>query len=213
MQKKFDDALNFVKVLGEEMANYNKLFYDKFLFFYYNSLIIIYQEKDNNRALITLNEFEQINRKSKNIFYEQFIYTNRALIYFYMHRYDEAIRTLTKLYVTDYYAQADRNFKLKVEISEAIMQYESGDNATVEKRVKQIRKGYKDLLRDNASHVDKEIIDILQGLAMAENKKIDTKNIKKINNLIAELNEEKELVNNVVNYHSWLESLKKRKNL
>jgi tetratricopeptide (TPR) repeat protein len=213
MQKKFDDALNFVKVLGEEMANYNKLFYDKFLFFYYNSLIIVYQEQDNNRALITLNEFEQINRKNKNIFYEQFIYTNRALIYFYMKKYDEAIRTLTKLYVTDYYAQADKNFKLKVEISEAIMQYESGDNITAEKRVKQIRKAYKDLLKDSASHTDKEIIDILQGLALVENKKTDTKTVKKINNLIAAINEEKELVNNVVNYHSWLESLKKRKNI
>jgi tetratricopeptide (TPR) repeat protein len=195
------------------MANYNKLFYDKFLFFYYNSLIIVYQEKDNNRALITLNEFEQINRKNKNIFYEQFIYTNRALIYFYMKKYDEAIRTLTKLYVTDYYAQADKNFKLKVEISEAIMQYESGDNITAEKRVKQIRKAYKDLLKDSASHTDKEIIDILQGLALVENKKTDTKTVKKINNLIAAINEEKELVNNVVNYHSWLESLKKRKNI
>jgi tetratricopeptide (TPR) repeat protein len=210
MQKKFAEALEHVKILGDEMIQFDKLFYDKFIFFYYNSLIIVYQEKDNTKALSTLNEFEQINRKNKNIFYEQFIYTNRALIYFYMQKYDDAIRTLTKLYVTDYYAQADRNFKLKVEVSEIIMQYESGDYSTVEKRLKQIRKTYKDLLKDETLKTERAILDILQALASAQTKKPDTKTGKKITALISEMKKEEDIPTQVINYMSWLESIKKK---
>jgi tetratricopeptide (TPR) repeat protein len=205
MQKKFDEALQYCKFLNIEMKEYDMVLYDKFIFFYYNSLIIIYQENDNAKALSTLNEFEHVNRKTKNSFYEQFIFLNRALIYFYMGRFDEAVRTLVKLYVNDYYKQADRSFKLKIEIAEVIMQYEAGDNDTVERRIKQIRKSYKDLLKDELLKNDRSILDILQSLSLLENKKLDTKIIRKINDLVDVLTEDG--ATHVIKYTTWLESL------
>jgi hypothetical protein len=122
-----------------------------------------------------------------------------------MGRFDEAVRTLVKLYVNDYYKQADRSFKLKIEIAEVIMQYEAGDNDTVERRIKQIRKSYKDLLKDELLKNDRSILDILQSLSLLENKKLDTKIIRKINDLVDVLTEDG--ATHVIKYTTWLESL------
>ena len=211
MQKKFDEALLYSRILKDEMEKYDKIYYDKYIFFYYNSLIIIYQEKDNDKALATLNEFEHINRKSKNSYYEQFIHLNRAILYFLMKKYSDAVRSIVKLYVNDHYKQADRSFKFKIEIAEVIMQYETGDNNTVEKRIKQIKKSYRDLLRDETLKIDKSILEILQALAISDNKKIEPKVMKKIYLLLGALIREQEETTHVIKYTTWLDSLKKRR--
>ena len=203
-QKKFEGALQYTKVLGEEMAQYNKMLYDKYLFFYYNTMLVAYMDTNYNKALSILDEFEQVTRKSANSYYEQFIHLNRAILYFLMKKYTDAVRSIIKLYVNDHYKQADRSFKFKIEIAEVIMQYESGDNNTVGKRIKQIKKAYKDLLRDEALKTDRTILDILQALSLSQIKKPDTKTDKKITNLVNEMIAEEEVTSQVINYLTWL---------
>ena len=210
-QNKFEEALEYLNILKVGIAEYDNLLYDKYLLLYYNSLIIIYQQKDSNKALLTLNEFEKINRKSKNSFYEQFIIANRALVYFSMDKFDDAIRTLTKLYVSDYYRQADISFKFHIEIAELIMQYEAGDYDTVNKRIKQIKKAYKGLLGNADLKTDKLMIGVIQSLVLTANKKIDSKSLKLVNNLLDELNTNGEGGTHVIKYAVWLDTLKKRR--
>lgn len=203
-QKKYDLALQYTKVLGQQMAQYDKLLYDKYLFFYYNSLLIAYLNIDYDRALAAINEFEHITRKSANSYYEQFVHLNRAVLYFFMKKYPDAVRSIIKLYVNDYYKQADKSFKFSIEIAEVIMQYEAGDSDTVAKRVKQIRKTYKDLLQDDTFRHEKAILDIALGLTESDDKTPNTKTAKKINNVIDELIEDKNPPAQVINYLPWL---------
>lgn len=202
--RKYDEALRYAKILGEEMVQYDKALYDKYLFFYYNTLLIVYLNTDHKKGLAVIDEFEHITRKSSNSYYEQFTHLNRALLHYNMKNYPEAVRSLIKLYVNDHYKQADRSFKFKIEVAEVIMQYESGDNSTVEKRIKQIKKSYKDLLRDETLKNERTVIDILQALAGSENKKPDPKTAKKIYSLISDMEEEEELTSNLIYYPVWL---------
>jgi hypothetical protein len=202
--KKYDEALRYAKILGEEMVQYDKALYDKYLFFYYNTLLIVYLNTDHKKGLAVIDEFEHITRKSSNSYYEQFTHLNRAMLHYNMKNYPEAVRSLIKLYVNDHYKQADRSFKFKIEVGEVIMQYEAGDNSTVEKRIKQIKKSYKDLLRDETLRHERSVLDILLALAMSENKKPDTKTAQKINTLINDMVEDEESTSQILNYPAWL---------
>ena len=204
MQKKFATALQYTKLLGERMNEYNKLLYDKYIFFYYNSQLLAYLDTDYTKALSILDEFEHVTRKSSNSYYEQFIHLNRGILYFWMKRYTDAVRSIIKLYVNDHYRQADKSFKFKIEIAEVIMQYEAGDNDTAEKRIKQIKKTYKDLLRDDTLKIDRSVLDILQALAQSESRKIDPKTSKKIKALISDIAKEGEITSEVIEYQRWL---------
>lgn len=205
-QKKYNAALQYTKVLGEQMAMYDKVLYDKYLFFYYNSLVIAYLNIDYDRALAAINEFERITRKSANSYYEQFVHLNRAILYFWTRKYADAVRSIIKLYVNDYYNQADRSFKFNIEVAEVIMQYEAGDKDTAQKRIKQIRKAYKDLLQDDTFRHARSILDITQSLSASEGRKPDAKTAKKINTVIDEMLEDKNLPAQVINYLPWLGS-------
>jgi hypothetical protein len=166
--------------------------------------LIVYLNTDHKKGLAVIDEFEHITRKSSNSYYEQFTHLNRAMLHYNMKNYPEAVRSLIKLYVNDHYKQADRSFKFKIEVGEVIMQYEAGDNSTVEKRIKQIKKSYKDLLRDETLRHERSVLDILLALAMSENKKPDTKTAKKINTLINDMVEDEESTSQILNYPAWL---------
>ena len=210
--KKFKESLEYTKQLGLEMVKYDKLLYEKYLFFYYNSLALNYSKTNGNMAFATLDEFEQINKKNKNSFYDQFIHLNRAIFYFDADKYSEAVRSIIKLYVNDYYRQTDRSFKLDIEIAEVIMQYETGDKSTVEKRIKQIRKSYKDLLIDERLKHDNSLLNILYILAQNDKEGPENKINTMIKNLIKEMQKEQESATHVINHLTWLETLKKHRN-
>jgi hypothetical protein len=212
-QNKFTDAVSYSNQLGVEILKYDRLHYEKYMFFYYNNLLIINIDTDYQKALTVLSDFESAAGKGSNSYYDQFINLNRSLLYFKMGKIEDAIRALTKLYINDNYKKADRSFKLKVEIAEAIMQYEANDNQTANKRIKQIRKAYKDMIGEEMFADDKAILDILQNLTLADGKKIDAKTLRKINSLIKEMKEKEEITTHVIDYQKWLEALKKRKDI
>ena len=202
--RKFEESIQYAKVLGEEMKKYDGMLYEKYVFFYYNSLANNYSQTNTNKALGVLDELEHVNRKSKSSYYEQFIHLHRALFLFDLHKYPEAVKSMIKLYVNDNYKQADRNFKFKIEISEVIMQYESRDYDTVLRRIKQVRKAYRDLIRDHAYDIDKAVLDILQSLSLDETTKPDAKTTAKIKSLIRELVKAGDDAEYVINYLTWL---------
>jgi hypothetical protein len=201
---KFEESIGYAKILGDEINNYGKLLYDKYVFFYYNNLLLAYLNIDSHKALSVLNEFEQIVSKGSNSYYDQFINLNRAVLHFQMKKYSDAVRSITKLYVNDHYKRTDRNFKLKIEISEVIMQYESGDNETVDRRVKQIKKAYKDLIKDSAYSNDKAILEVLQLMSKSETKKFNAKLEQKIKNTVRHISTENQQTTHVIDYLKWL---------
>ncbi len=204
MQKKFEEALHYIRTLGTEMERYERALYDKYLFFYYNTQLLVYLDKDNNQALHILDEFERITRKAANSYYEQFIHLNRAILYFWMRKYPDAVRSIIKLYINDHYKQADRSFKFKIEIAEVIMQYEAGDLDTAERRIKQIKKSYKDLLKDDAFYADRTVLDILVSLMSGDPKKPTAKTQNKISKLIQDIAGATEVETDIIEYARWL---------
>ncbi len=144
--RKFRESLDYAETLGEELESFNKTFYNKYLFYYYNALVINYSQIDLARGLKALDEAEREMKGLKNSYYDFFIYLNKATLLFSQGKSDEAIRNLVKLYLNDHYKKADISFKLKIAVAECMMQYESGDGPSTKKRVEQVIKQFKEQL-------------------------------------------------------------------
>lgn len=172
---KYTESLAYAEILGEEINAYNKTLYDKYLFFYYNSLIINYSALDKPKALAILEEFERETRTKKNSYYDQFIHFNKAMLLHQLNKPDAAVRSIVKLYVNDNYKKADAAFKLKIAIAELIMQFDANDMQSYLLRSDGVKKQYKKLLTEGDFWRDKELISLMDKMAITNNYKRDTK--------------------------------------
>lgn len=204
MNRKFEESLEYARLLGRELDTFDGLLKEKYLFFYYNSLVINYAQTNIGKALGALDEFEHINHKNRNSYYEQFIHLNRATLYFDTTKYPEAIRSLTKLYLNDNYKQADQSFKLQIEMAEVIMQFESKDTETASRRARQISRSYKELLASEQFSTEKRVIEILEALVRQGRKKIEGPLYKEMLKVIDSVSGERDSTMHVLNYASWL---------
>lgn len=202
--KKYNESLDYAETLGEELSAYNNLFYDKYLFFYYNALIINYAQIDINRGLKALDELEKEMRGKKSSYYEFFIYLNKANLLFFQRKTNEAIRNLVRLNTNDYYKKADKSFKLKIAVAECIMHCESGDPATTIKRVEQVRKDFKEQLEGEDFKREQFILNLIPGLCAVEDLHQDYKLQKQVLRFVKSAVKPSVEDAEILRYRSWL---------
>lgn len=202
--KKYRDSLDYAETLGEELSAYHNLLYDKYLFFYYNALVINYAQIDLARGLKALEEAEKEMKSKKNVYYDFFILLNKATLLFFQKKYNEAIRNLVKLYLNEHYKKADVSFKIKIAIAECIMQYESGDEETTQKRVEQVKKQFFQHLETDAFRRERFILKLIPEL-IAHPKVDSNKRLhKEINRFVLSKVNEAVEDGEVLRYRTWL---------
>ena len=162
--RKYRESLDYAETLGEELSAFHNLLYNKYLFFYYNALVINYAQTDLARGLKALDEAEREMKSKKNSYYDFFILLNKANLLFFQRKTNEAIRNLVKLYVNDHYRKTDNSFKLKIAVAECIMQHESGDEEITLKRVEQVRKQFTEQLQSDDYKRERFILRLIPNL-------------------------------------------------
>ncbi len=170
---KYNLSLQYAQVLGEEIQAYKKLLYDKYLFFYYNSLIINYSALNKPKALSILEEFERETRNKQNSYYDQFIHFNKAMLLHQLNKPDAAVRSIVKLYVNDNFKKADVSFKFKIAMAELIMQFDAGDMQSYQLRSDAVKKQYKKFLTEGEFKRDKALLVLVDKMAITSNYKRD----------------------------------------
>lgn len=204
--KKYKESLDYAETLGEEMSAFNNLLYDKYLFFYYNALIINYAQIDITRGLKALDELEKEMKGKKNSYYEFFIYLNKANLLFFQRKTNEAIRNLVKLGSNDYYKKADNTFKLKIAVAECIMHCESGDPDTTLKRVEQVKKDFSEALAAPDFRREQVMLQLIPKLSTTPAVSTDTKLLKEVKKFVTAPVKEEVEDGEILRYRSWLES-------
>ncbi len=204
------ESLAYATELGHEIEAFKMLHYDRFVFFYYNLQMLNYAELNPAQALKVLDAFEQLMRKKKNYYYDVFIYLNRSGLLYDAGRYNEALKNLVKLYLSDNYRNADVAFKFKVEISEAIITCEAGDFQTLAYRLEQMKKAYKVLAGIRQYERDFDVLHLLEKMSTGVSIKQDAALQKEIaaflKKKIAPGAEDSELIK----YRGWLEKKVKK---
>jgi hypothetical protein len=201
--KKNKQSLEYVAQLQRAMEEYNGLLNDKYLFFYYNSLVINYSVIDKDKAIAILEELKE-NKKVKNTsFYDIFIYLNLAILWFDKQNYQNSIRNLNKLYVHDSYKNADATLKFKIAMAELIIRYELNDFDLLEYKIGQLKKDHKKLLKQPEHKRELELISIISQLIESDSIKHNKKLLTKVK-LFVQSNSLEDA--EIIKYNTWLRS-------
>lgn len=201
---KSEESLQWAEKLGKAMEQFGRLHYDRYLFFYYNSLVINYSKMDMEKAINLLLELEGNEKLKKTPFYIVFVYLNLAIFYFDTGQFREAIRRLNQLYHHERFRSTAEPLRFRIAILEMLIRLELGDTDFLEYRMKQIRKDFRTQL-EGKEHVREAMLlnliadMFLKGIPLRSE---EMKNrIKLFTKTTSPRSEDAELVN----YNGWLE--------
>jgi tetratricopeptide (TPR) repeat protein len=203
---KLKKSLEFAEILRNGMDEYGGFLRDKFLFYYYNALVINYSVLDKKEALKILEEARRNPIIKQLPTYTVFIYLNTALVYFDQGKYRMAIKNLSRLLLHNDFVDIGKSFQLKIYIASLIIRFELGDFDTIESRLKYILRIYKEVLSNEDFSRDTQLIEIISKLLYCNNLQQDKKLLAKINTLVAEISDDTADDVDVINYNIWLKS-------
>ena len=95
--KKYKQSLKYSEELLNGMKEYDFFLHDKYLFYYYNILVLNYAKTDKEKALDYLNKASRSEVIKKLPSYNAFIYLNRSLIYYYQNNFKESQKNIARL--------------------------------------------------------------------------------------------------------------------
>lgn len=202
--KKYKDSIAYATLLGKEIEAYDKLHFDKYYFFYCNSLVNNYTFVDPQKGLTVLNEFEATTKRRKTPYYDIYIYLNRATLLAHMKRHKESLQNLVKLYLSDSYKSTDLTFKLKIEVSELIITFETGDTEVLDYRLKQVKKTFASLSKEKTLQRDFQILRLLQDMNADPDYRSDARIRAKVTTFLNEKQALEEEDSEIIQYRPWL---------
>jgi hypothetical protein len=199
--KKFEQSLATAARLKTAMNEFGGLLHDKYLFFYYNILVIGYSEKNKDRAIEILNEAKDNPVIKKLPFYLVFIFLNLVVLNFDNGNYKNAIRNLVKLTMEPGFPGLDRILRMKIAVAELIIRFELQDIDTLERRLEQVKKEFADLFRTKDGRRQGEMTALISDMSKSTSLRRDKVLRKKIQKI---LNDTSGKGNDVIDYSNWL---------
>jgi tetratricopeptide (TPR) repeat protein len=195
--KQYKQSLKYAELLLISMKEYDSFLHDKYLFYYYNMLVLNYAKTDKKKALDYLNKASKSEAIKRLPSYNAFIYLNRSLIYYYEDNYKESQKNIARLIMQEDFLLLDKSFQLKILVTELMIRI-SISNKNLDNKFNDIKKNYKSLLEEENHLREKIMIGLLS---------------KKINNEDIEGDKEKLLSYmsdydsediDIISYNSWL---------
>jgi len=194
--------LEYAEILKTSMNEFDSMLHDKYLFYYYNSLMINYSKKDIPKAIEILHEAKENKVIRKLTVYEVFIYLNLAVLNFDIHNYREALKNIVRTSLSDSFNNLDAVFRFKMAITEILIRYELNDFDFIEHKTKRIQKDFPQIYNDPVYERDRTMMEIIIEMTETPSLKSNKKLIEKIKGKILSQNSE----GDIINYNDWLTS-------
>ena len=204
---KYKESLAYAEILKNSINEYDGFLQDKYLFYYYNSLVINYSLSDKSKALEVLKEAKNNDVIQSLPTFSVFIYLNTALIYYDQGKLSLSAKNLSRLLLQDDFVDIGKSFQLKIHIAELIVRYDLNQKDVIDSKIQHIKKTYADLLTDADFNRDKQIIKIINLLIYCNKLTNDKQLLKKITDLSIIITDEKADDIDVINYNFWLKNL------
>ena len=185
IKRQWAKAEAYTKILLEELNKYNKLYYDRFIWTYYQTLTTTYMCSGKlTEAIELLKVITKLpGLKSGNTF-EYATWGNLALCYYYKHDFSMAIRTLSHNLSKQMFKKLSPEFQFSISILELILHYERKNYDYAEHKILEIRRQFKSLLSRKDFEEEKDFLKIMNMLVSVADPFKDKKTLEKINNFI-----------------------------
>ena len=158
--KKYKQSLKYSEELLSGMKEYDCFLHDKYLFYYYNILVLNYAKTDKEKALNYLNKASRSEVIKKLPSYNAFIYLNRSLIYYYQNNFKESQKNIARLIMQEDFLLLDKSFQLKILVTELMIRM-LVSNKNLDDKIAGINKNYKSLLLEENYIREKKMIDLI----------------------------------------------------
>jgi len=204
---KFEASLQYTELLHEAMQEHGGFLFDKYLFNYYNGLIINYSRLNKSKAIelsreaIESEKIDKFNPQVKVIFH-----LNLSILYFEQQDFKQSNRSLVRLKLHEQFEQLDNVFRLKILILELIIRYEQGDFDFIEYQADQVRKEYRDELKDPNLNRQSEMLEVLLEMIITSSIRKNEALTKRIHRIINGMEDEKASDSDILSYNDWLRS-------
>jgi tetratricopeptide (TPR) repeat protein len=199
---KIDLSLQYAELLKLSMEEYNGILKDKYLFYYYNSLVINYSEKDIDKAIEILKEAKNNEVIKKLPIYNVFVHLNLSVLNFGRGTFKEALKNLIKPLMEDAYSNLDEAFRFKLAVFELMIRYELKDHDYLEHKISRLKKEYKIILKKPEYSTQWEMINIMGKMIYSGNLTKDKPLLKRVNLLISSASNRND--SDIVDYSAWL---------
>lgn len=199
---KLKQSLKYADELRKAMEEYHHMLYDKYFFFYYNSLVINYSKLNADKAISILEDLKDNEKIKSNAFYQTFVYLNLVILWFDKRQYKDAIKNLNKLYQLDQYKSTDENIRFRIAVTELIIRYELKDFDLLEYKIDQVRRDFKSFL--NRSEKEKEFIGIVRSIINSADHKADKKLANRVKLFLKERDKDTDEDIEIISYNNWL---------
>jgi len=161
---KAEESLQWAEKLKIGMEEFHRLYYDRFLFFYYNTLVINYSKVDKPKAISILQDLEHNDQLKGTQFYIVFVYLNLSIFHFDLGNNKESIKRLNQLYHHDRFDATAEPLKFRIAILEILIRIELGDTDFLEYRMKQIRKDFTEQLKKAENEREKRLLELISDI-------------------------------------------------
>lgn len=202
--RKIDLSLTYVDKLKSAMEEFNKQLYDKYLFYYYNSLVINYSVKNIDRAIEILHEAKDNASIKKLPIYNVFVYLNLAVLNFDKKNFKESLKHLVKPMMQDAFKHLDEAWHLKLAVFELMIRYELNDFDYLEHKSERIRKEYSTLLKKEEYVRQKQMVLLIDKMVKSDGIKKNKQLLKEINTLLDGILLNSSSDTDIINYSDWL---------
>jgi hypothetical protein len=186
------------------MKEFDGFLYDKYIFYYYNTLVLNYAKEDKDKAL----EILQLAKDNKTIkklpAYTSFIYLNTTLIYYQKSNYALAATNISRLIQQEDFLSLDKAFQLKLHIVELIIRWELGQEERILGQIDFINSEYKKILIEDHMKRDAEVIELI---SLKANKASISDKIAVISSAMSD---EESRDSDIISYNDWLKTLKQK---
>ena len=158
--KKYKQSLRYSEELLSSMKEYDYFLHDKYLFYYYNILVLNFAKTDKEKALDYLNKASRIEVIKKLPSYNAFIYLNRSLIYYYKDNFKESQKNISRLIMQEDFLLLDKSFQLKILITDLMIR-NLVSNENLNDKIIILKSDYKSLLLEENHIREKKMIDLI----------------------------------------------------
>lgn len=204
--KKIDLSLTYVDKLKSAMEEFSKVLYDKYLFYYYNSLVINYSVKNIDKAIEILHEAKDNASIKKLPIYNVFVYLNLAVLNFDKKNFKESLKHLVKPMMQDAFKHLDEAWHLKLAVFELMIRYELNDFDYLEHKSERIRKEYSILLKKEEYSRQKQMVLVIDKMVKSDGIKKNKQLLKEINVLLDGIMLNSTSDTDIINYSDWLKA-------
>lgn len=204
--KKDEKILEVCTQLKKVLEEYDQLFYDKYIFYYYQGLTLYYQNKDWNRVVSTLTGLEQSQLPGLSSQYHKFFITlNLCISYFNLRSFKTSNQYIEKLFKLDIYKKLDTGIQLKTSVLKILISYEFAFEDLELQAIKKVKKSFQKILNKKDFKNDSLILNLIEKI-VKEELFLQRKILKQAYyNTIILLDAENNTESQLLNYKTWLD--------